>query len=105
MLDKDRVVGVCRFIPARMGMSVEDAGVDHRQRVEDRDVSARRLFQRLGRGVDLRERARCAFDGAGDGLDVRMLLGGGQNGGGVVLKCLFQYGILGGSDDGIEIGP
>ena len=85
-------------------VGIEDAGVDHRQRVEERDVSRRRFLERLGRGVDLREGARCALDGADDGFDMRVLFRRSEDGGGVVLKRLFQCGIGGGSDDGIEIG-
>ena len=85
-------------------MGIEDAGVDHRQRVEERDVSARRRLQRLGRGVDLGERARRGLDGADDGLDMRMAFGGGKDVGGTLGQHLLQSRICRGGDDGIEIG-
>ena len=36
---------------------------------------------------------------------MRVLLGGGEDGRGMVGECLLQGRIRGGGDDGIEIGP
>ncbi len=103
MLDEGPVIGVCFHVTIVMRVAFENAGVDHRQRVKNRDVTARQLLECLGRGVDLRERSRCALDGADGGLDMRVLFSGGENGRGVVGERLFQGCIRGGGDDGIEI--
>ena len=103
MLDERGVVGISVLLAMIVCFASQDVGADLGERVKDRHVAANRLLQSFGRGVDLRERAWCALDGADDGLDMRMLLRGGENGIGVVAEGLFQSGIRRGRDDGIEI--
>ena len=103
-LDEGGVVGIGGLFAMIMSFASQDVGADLGERVKDRDVAARSFLERLGRVVDLGERARCALDGADDRLDMPMLLCGGQDLASVITECLFQCGIRRGGDDGIEVG-
>ena len=105
MLNEGRIVGILVGLAINVRLAAQNAGADARQRIKERDFTARRRLQRLRGGVDFLVRAGRTLDGADDGFDVRVLFGGREDGRGVIGERLLERGIGGGRDDGIEVGP
>ena len=104
VLDEGGIVGVFVFLALVMSFPAHNAGIDLCQRVKERDVSARCFFQGFGRGVDCSEGARRLRNRADDGIDMRMPLGSGKDGVGVVGECLFQSRIGRVVNNGVKVG-